>query len=611
MKSRAFVQRFMGALGLSSAILMSACGGGSSAGGNETASGGDDQAELLVSLTDAEGDFLSYAVDLDSIVFERSDGATVEVLPQETRVDFAQYVDVSELLTRVSVPPGRYDSVALNLDFSASQITVQSETGEAIPATAVDAEGLTLGEYSVDLGFEEGFTITRGRLAHVVLDFDLDASNTITIDGDSAEVEVEPVFDADTMLDDPKPSRLRGLLSEVDTENSVFELELRPFSQRSGRFGEVNIYIDDDTEFEIDGEAVANDSGLNAMASLELETPVVAQGTWDTEERRFVADEVLAGSSVPWDNASILRGTVIARVGNEVSVRGGIVELESGEYSFHETLTMTVSDDTPVLRRGEEPGIEAISIGSRIRATGELVDDETWDLSAGTVRVKPGTISGQVVSESPLAISLNFVNGRRAALFDFTGTGSELSLDADPAFYELAFNARGNRDIELSDPVRALGFVRNFGQAPEDFDAQTLVNAADVRGHMVVAYGETGAADVLTVTETNELALDLDAATGRHHLSRVGIPVDLKSFEDAPVVGPVDEGGVYSISGGQRIQIFQNFDLFVDAVLIELEGGANIKRFDAHGFYENMDNSFTARKIRIHLHHEPSEDTNS
>ena len=58
-----------------------------------------DCGEVRIALTDADGDFLSYTVDVVSIRLERSDGDTVEALPERHHVDFAELLDVSELVT--------------------------------------------------------------------------------------------------------------------------------------------------------------------------------------------------------------------------------------------------------------------------------------------------------------------------------------------------------------------------------------------------------------------------------------------------------------------------------------------------------------------------------
>ena len=53
---------------------------------------------LIIGLTDADGDFLSYTVDVLSLLLEKADGTVIEVLPNSTRVDFAQYVDLTEFI---------------------------------------------------------------------------------------------------------------------------------------------------------------------------------------------------------------------------------------------------------------------------------------------------------------------------------------------------------------------------------------------------------------------------------------------------------------------------------------------------------------------------------
>jgi len=212
--------------GFALAGLLTACGGGGSSSSADqpiATEGEEEQTKLMLSLTDAEGDFLTYVVDVTSITLNRANGAEVEVLSEATTVDFAQYVDISELLAVRSVPVGRYDSISLNIDFSEAQVTVQSDSGTALEAELFDTEGaaLTAASIQVDIGSEDAFTLNRGVLHHVTLDFDLDASNTITIDGSEASLTVAPIWIADPIQEDPKPLRLRGALAEVDEAESV------------------------------------------------------------------------------------------------------------------------------------------------------------------------------------------------------------------------------------------------------------------------------------------------------------------------------------------------------------------------------------------------------
>ena len=82
-------------------LALAACGGG---GGSmpPVANQGCDAATcgtLLVGLTDADGDFLSYSVDVVSLSLRKADGTVVQALPTRQRVDFAGLVDLTELVT--------------------------------------------------------------------------------------------------------------------------------------------------------------------------------------------------------------------------------------------------------------------------------------------------------------------------------------------------------------------------------------------------------------------------------------------------------------------------------------------------------------------------------
>ena len=54
----------------------------------------DNCGTLLVGVTDADGDFLSYSVNITAIELTRRDGTVVSVLPTPQTVDFTDYVDL-------------------------------------------------------------------------------------------------------------------------------------------------------------------------------------------------------------------------------------------------------------------------------------------------------------------------------------------------------------------------------------------------------------------------------------------------------------------------------------------------------------------------------------
>ena len=58
---------------------------------------------VIIGLTDADGDFLSYTVDVLSVTLEKANGAVVDVLPNATRIDFSQYVDLTEFISVTTI----------------------------------------------------------------------------------------------------------------------------------------------------------------------------------------------------------------------------------------------------------------------------------------------------------------------------------------------------------------------------------------------------------------------------------------------------------------------------------------------------------------------------
>ena len=128
-------------------LSLAGCGGGSSTLGSS-------DGQVVVSLTDASGDFLAYSVDVVSLTLTKQGGTVVSALPQTTRVDFTQLADLSELLTGASVPAGNYTSVVMTLDYSNADIEVDDGTGQAVQATVKDRSGNPVTTLDVSLDFD-------------------------------------------------------------------------------------------------------------------------------------------------------------------------------------------------------------------------------------------------------------------------------------------------------------------------------------------------------------------------------------------------------------------------------------------------------------------------
>ena len=96
---------------LLTALFLTACGGGSGTTANNdvTPTATCDPADpatfdecgtVLIGFTDDDGDFLNYTVNISKLTLETADGRVVEVLPRQTRINFTDYVDLTELVER-------------------------------------------------------------------------------------------------------------------------------------------------------------------------------------------------------------------------------------------------------------------------------------------------------------------------------------------------------------------------------------------------------------------------------------------------------------------------------------------------------------------------------
>src|SRR3990167_1752826 len=284
-----------------SSLFLSACGSSSDDATTE------ETGLLALSLTDAEEDFLTYKVTLDSVSLIRRDGTQVELLPVETEVDFVQYRELSELFAVLSVPSGHYDEVRLNLDYTNAEVVIQNENGDPLTATLIDNDGDPVTTMSVELTLNDGETIhIRPRaIAQLSLDLDLAASNTI-VTYEPPVVQVAPFIIGETVLDSQREHRVRGLLDSVDAATDSFVVDIRPMRVQRGPFGQLTVHVNDDTRYEINGVELDGDAGLAALAELPEDSPVVAFGApSDEDDVRFLATKVNAGSSVPWADQDV------------------------------------------------------------------------------------------------------------------------------------------------------------------------------------------------------------------------------------------------------------------------------------------------------------------
>ena len=80
-----------------------------------------------------------------------------------------------------------------------------------------------------------------------------------------ANAESEQFIVAEVNPVDEKNIRVRGPLISVSEDAMTYTVGLRPFHDRVGDFGQVDVHVTDETEFEVNGEMFAGLDGLTGI----------------------------------------------------------------------------------------------------------------------------------------------------------------------------------------------------------------------------------------------------------------------------------------------------------------------------------------------------------
>lgn len=588
---------FITALGV--ALAAPGCEGGSGGGGGATESG-----EVQIALRDGASDEIDrFEVDVVAIRLERRNGAVVETLPLTTRVDFTELIEVAELLTAASVPNGAYERVSLTFDFSTASVHIVGADGDA---ELLDEDGEPLdGEVTLAVEFQRGrpFVVAPGLPRLLTIDFDLDAS--LTVDAAGNTVMVAPTVIADIDLQRPHIHRVRGALGEVDLDRSKFRLALRPFRAGEPRFGSLSVWTTEKTHFELDGVCYEGSSGLAALAELPALTAVVAVGRYRLEPLRFVADEVLAGDSVPGGNLDVVGGMVTARSGDVLTVVGARLERASGRVSLGVTVSIQLDPESTRVTKQltmdpQETG--DISVGQALVAFGALSESDGGVTLGDTtlVRMLRTKLDGAVVSaaDGSLVLDLERIGNRDAGGFDFTGTGGA-GGDADPSAYEVDTGALDLSEFTAGDLVQVLGFPVPFGAAPPDFVAATIVDVSSIDAALAVVWRHHSEVEFSEVS-ADRIVLDLGSVTPVHHVVRAWTVTDLTDFDSVALV-PAAESWVYALRDGPTVTVHAEFADFAAEIEQRLADGEHVRSVFATGMFDDASGDFGAAFARVVL----------
>jgi len=609
------------------ALALAGCGGSGNGGGTSatnptfTPSACADCGTLMVGLTDADGDFVSYSVDVLSIKMQRANGAQVETLPQTTRIDFAQLTDLSDLLSVAAIAPGDFVKGSIRLDYTNADIEVQKGT-DSVKATAVDLNGNPLGvtELEIRLDGNDHLMITKGRATFLAVDFNLAASNNVDMTQATPVVTVQPFIVASVSPVADKDLRVRGPLVSVDQAASSYVVNVRPWFLPAGDHGQITVHTSSTTSFEIDGATSTGADGLKALAAEAAGTLTVAIGTLDTSTRDFTADTVLAGTSVPGEGLDAVQGNVVSRNGNTFTVKGAFAVHHDHQLDFQRTVIVTVGANTKVTKTGSMAALDisAISVGQSIVALGTLTEPtptggamapapatpvapSTLDATAGRVRLQPTQLHGAVKTAVPgtLTLQLRAIDRLGIAMFDFTGTGAATASDADPNNYEVQTGNLSLANVSAGDATNVIGFVTPFGSAPPDFVGATVVDHLDLPTTLGIGWGAAGTTAPFVSMSATGLVIDItNKSIGDRHFILSGMQkLDILTLASGPTIAPTTDRGMYGVWEPGHVELFEHFADFETKLAARLAAGDAITSLTAFGAYDAGGNVLTANGV--------------
>ena len=621
---------------LSLIFLIQGCGGGGGSSSSSSGSSSSSSGQALIGLTDAPGDFVRYAVNVTAVQLQKLDGTLVDALPPTgaTVVDFAQLTNMTEFLTAGTVEVGTYNTVILTLDYSNADIEVYDNNGDVIPipvANITDDEGNPITspiDLTVDLG--SNLTIAVGVPAQLALDFNLGATNVVTFSGDTPSLEVSPVLDASLTPDTDKIQRFRGPLQSVNVSGNSFVMILRPFanalSKHDTSFGTMTVNVNSNTAFYIDGVTYTT-GGLQALNAEPQYTAVIAHGTFDSS-LNFTAEEVLAGSSVPGGTLDAASGTVLSRSGDTLTMKGATLIRSTGTITFNPTMTITLASTTKVSKQFSKGSftIGDISVGQHIDVLGTYNSSTTTlDATNGYARMDITAILGELnypassteQSEGWLSMSLEAIDGIRILNtatdpFDFTGTGTNSTNDA--SILDYVINPETGLDTSTLTtnhmPLRMKGFMAPFGSAPEDFDAQTIINLSDAKAFLNVGWGGAGRleSDVFTsISTTAGLVLNGSTMSSVGVFHRVNRENDITDFVlNYPGTNPIVQADgastdKFCIDQAGTLTIYDTYAGFINALNTACTAGAKIRHLYGWGTFSDGSETFSGYYLQINL----------
>jgi hypothetical protein len=592
-----FIGRALPFLSLALLASLPACGSGG--GGGETG-------ELTLALTDAASDEVDqFEVDVTDVMLTRLDGSTVSVLTRRARVDFAQLTELSELITRHSVPIGTYSGLLMTLDFATAAIMLK---GQTVAASVVDAGGTPLtGSTVVRVNFASNLrpniAVRRNRV--FVLDLDLDQS--ITPDLGNNRVAFSPAITATVDATIPKPVGVTGILSSVDLSRRTFTLDKRDLSGNT--LVTVTVTVDNATLYQVNGVGAQGTPGLTALASLTMGTDrVFAQGVVNRNNGSLAALAVEAGAGTFGNGQDWVEGHIAARnngAGQDatLTVRGRGHDVSSGTRTYDTSFAVNVFlGATKVLRRGATTALnsDSLQVGQRVLCFGVL-SGTTLDCSTatGVVRCLKTSVFGIAAgapSNNVLTLDVVRFDLRDETQFNFNVASV---LEADVNAFTVDVTGLGTAGVVTGSRIRVQGFMNPVGNAGDQaFTAEALTNRQTAARLMTVIWPYSAGSTITSAT-SSALVLEVSGAT----IKRIddGFAPLLLTDSPAPQITPPGNLGIFRLVRGGVVEVHTLLSSFLSSLDEERDGGAHVVGVMALGTFSAGSQTMIATIVTVFL----------
>ncbi len=633
--------------------LLCACGFGLLASGchNNNLDSGFGVAWTTLTTTDDTGQFTSYLVTIDSVILVGKLNGTISAVAVPETVDFTKLTNLSELWATASVPVDTYTQAILTLDYTNAQISVMVN-GAPVKVTVVDPSGVTPTTVAVTVNLDPSNqlilqpTFATSNALRLAINYDMTASNKVNLTTSPPTLTVAPFMTAATTAADSKLIRVRGPLINSSLNLGTYTVVVRPFFDEVNSLGIDTMFSGANTVYTYGGSTYVGTAGLTLLSQASAgSTETAAFCTFEptttpapgVNSGIFHSVYVVAGSTLEDFYTEGIEGDVVARNGNTLTLRGGLVTANAAQviqYADLDSLVL-IGPNTLVTADGVSTlgplNYNSIAVGQHITARGiysvsaanvVTLDATGSATNTGSIRLQSTELYGSLISAASGSLQLNLqaIENYPASVYDFAGNGVSAAQDPVAANFAVNTGALTLPAAAPGDPVWIDGYLAPYGSAPPDFNAFSVLAEPSVPATLAVVWTGAGTAAPFATLTSAGLTIDLtNAAFGSGQLRIGAETVDVTTLSASPNIVPAVAAadptsglplfsprfsvgaGAISESTATPISSFNAFADFVTQLNTTFATPTPATQLVARGMYDRAGNTFTASSIDVVL----------